>query len=471
MQPDQTRTVLLPGGGEVQMTHEQIQQHLLAQAQAHAQSQTMVYPPHLLHPQGISAHHPGTMFNMTNRQALSAPIAQHAFGLGIDLGGSPSTDGASNGKRGLEPSPIDAVAKRAKMEGRKPSRSFALSKIVALTGLPAPEDHQRQAREAASRAAAIGTPPPSIRSQSGRPNEESLPDPHRRYSKAQAHYAQQQLGRSPAALLAMSPGQTTESSPLINYSMQSPATPFEMSLGMNGIPQMPDPPSAHRLQHEQLRVDVAPDGLVMGADLPPPSAASSTKRKPTARKPGPKPGTKPAPRKKPTKLKQPASASEEASAEQSPTPTQLPHLAHGLEESPVSSSYQITPTVKTAVSGSQMSAFPALDSSEFEHAQQRHQLGQVRLAHDAAQTLSTPRYEPLHARPHSNGESSAVLQVHSSSDGPSSSEVPNAADFLDAFESFADGDAHGGYGGGIESGFEFDVRLSRILDAGMTVDC
>ena len=127
MPPSQTRTVVLPGRAEVQMTQEQIQQHLLAQAQTQVHSQTLVYPPHLLHPQGVPAHHPGATLGMALRHTSSAPSPQQNFGLGIDLAASPPSDNTSHGKRGLEPSPIGAATKRAKLDGRRPSECLSFA--------------------------------------------------------------------------------------------------------------------------------------------------------------------------------------------------------------------------------------------------------------------------------------------------------------------------------------------------------
>ena len=341
--------------------------------------------------------------------------------------------------------------------------------------LSAPEDHQRQAREVASRATAMGTPPPSVLSQAGRLNEDTLPDPQRRYSKAQAQFTQHQHDRSPAAMLAMSPGRTTGSSPLNNYYMQSPATPFDIGLGMNGIAKMNDPMSANRVLHEHLRVDVAPAGHAPGADLPPPSAASSTKRKVTAKKTGPRAGTKAAPKRKPNRLKRPTPSSGEFSTDQSPTPTHI-HPVQDPVASPLSSSYQMTPVAKSAVSAGPMSAFPPLDSSAFELAQQGQQHGQVswfqeNVTYATSQATGLAHYEAqyvpqqqVQTAAQAEGEPSAAIQMRSSSDGQSSSEGPKAEDFFKAFEGFAGGDVPVGEPPESFGGFDFDVSATLILD-------
>ncbi|ORX35073.1 hypothetical protein BD324DRAFT_116597 [Kockovaella imperatae] len=140
----QSQTIILPTGEHVQMTHEQISQHLLAQAgQSTSQRQVPAWPQ-------------SGAFQTTSQpqRAIMHPSPAHARGMvngttlqtwppsGIDVGASPSADSVMSAKRGADPSAVDVQTKRARITGKKPT----------------PEDHQRQALEIASRVAGVQSP-------------------------------------------------------------------------------------------------------------------------------------------------------------------------------------------------------------------------------------------------------------------------------------------------------------------------
>ena len=144
----------------------------------------------------------------------------------------------------------------------------------------------------------------------------------------------------------------------------SPSAPFDMSahLGLNGLGVPPQSGSANFRRPPGLDMDNLGD---TESNRPPPSAASSTKRKATGRKPGPKAGTK----KKPAKLKQTESDGENGLGSAPQTGVQ--------QTPPLGSAFQMGGPPGSAILSDHGAMFPPagpmdemrFDSSQFDQVQ------------------------------------------------------------------------------------------------------
>ena len=267
-------------------SHVQHQQYAHAlQAQAHAQSQfhaQMVAQ----QAQAQQAQAMAQQQNAANGQFRAetpngrAMSAQQHYMQQIQASGeagSPSTEGSL--KRGAPGpnvgSPVDIPAKRAKMAGKRPSKScHEWDRALIL----APEEHQRQAMEVAQKAAMQNMQAPPIQRQPSQvrftmteyedvtDNQPAAPqrqmsDAERQYAARSAAYARQQVMNSPATFAA-------------SPTNQSPAsTQGGFDVGVNGMSakKKPGPPG--------LSVDVEGAATAQGLDgveMTPVSAASTT---------------------------------------------------------------------------------------------------------------------------------------------------------------------------------------------------
>lgn len=191
---------------------------------------------------------------------------------------------------------------------------------------------------------------------------------------------------SPAAQMDMSPTHLSGSSPL-EFTHQSPTAPFETGVDILG----PVSTSVESRQQGRLTVEIDNLSAAGEVDRSLPSAASSTKRKPTGKKLGLKAGTK----KKPAKLKQSNGGGNHTDSDgfeqdhqgqgqaqgQSQSQPQHPQQAQAQAQvqklSPqLSSEYKITPAMSNAMSSAQRGMFPQtsqygdelhLDSNQLSH--------------------------------------------------------------------------------------------------------
>lgn len=227
------------------------QQQLQAQQQAHEQAlqqqQRTIQTSQLRAgtPNGLRQYHP------------TAPSASQNGD-----GPSPSEQSSSLKRTAIE-SPLDGTSKKARLAGKKPSKLVRLSSVLIANHNSAPEEHQRQAMEIASRATRPDLPTPSGLSQMpGHPQNRGLnnipqvgtptqgqvrsaedtyiwsqgngmrviSDAEKQYALNQINYVKQQVANSPANLTAMSPAQIT--SPLtLHNPAQSPVVYDSLETG------------------------------------------------------------------------------------------------------------------------------------------------------------------------------------------------------------------------------------------------
>jgi hypothetical protein len=245
----------------------------------------------------------------------------------MDNSGSPGTDVSQSGAKRMAGSPVDGSNKKAKVYGKRPSewRSSSEGSKALTNTCAAPEEHQRQALEMASRVQRLPGPVgiPQMPLPSGQlqraPSQVSyrsilrsgekltlilktaqprvLSDAERQYSQNQANYARAQVINSPAAMVGMSPAQISAPSPMNPTAGQSPAVslvphqpvPGGYEVGINGAPM-----SARKApvrSTPSLNLDGMDGASSLDTYDPPASAASSVKKRGgKAGKPGPKAG-------------------------------------------------------------------------------------------------------------------------------------------------------------------------------------
>ena len=157
------------------MTPEQLHQHVLAQTSQASHQKQYTFPTVLLapqfHPAGVptgGVPDPQQPTPDRGRPPNNVQLGQpHYAG---EPATSPSTNSGRSNKRGADPSPVDGQVKRAKTSNKRPSKWWHVPKLCFIDTCVAPEDHQRQAMEIASRVSGIHSPSSAMLGHIPQPN-------------------------------------------------------------------------------------------------------------------------------------------------------------------------------------------------------------------------------------------------------------------------------------------------------------